>query len=118
MIDYDNEEVRWWMREIEQIVYELQSIWEEVTVESLTKGLFDRYKLSGAAKSEAATGQGTSDYLQRVYGLKATVFEIDVPEDSALVGQVLADINLENNLYIISTYYRGKISRVQRYKIL
>ena len=64
MIDYDNEEVRWWMREIEQIVYELQSIWEEVTVESLTKGLFDRYKLSGAAKSEDLL-EMCENYLKR-----------------------------------------------------
>ncbi|WP_306113138.1 MULTISPECIES: SLC13 family permease [unclassified Roseovarius] len=72
-----------------------------------------RYVLPGQSKVEASQGQGTSDYLQRVYGLKASVFEVDVPEDSPLVGQILADINLENNLYIISTYYRGKVSMVQ-----
>ena len=62
---------------------------------------------------DAATGHGTSDYLKRVYGLRADVFEVDVPADSPLVGQILADINLENNLYIISTFYRGKTSMVQ-----
>ena len=72
-----------------------------------------RYVLPGQSKVEASQGHGTSDYLQRVYGLKASVFEVDVPEDSPLVGQILADINLENNLYIISTYYRGKVSMVQ-----
>ncbi|WP_085805503.1 SLC13 family permease [Roseovarius albus] len=64
-------------------------------------------------KVDASSGQGTSDYLQRVYGLKADVYEVDVPANSPLVGQILADINLENNLYIISTYYKGKVSMVQ-----
>lgn len=68
---------------------------------------------SAPPRVDGASGQGTSDYLQRVYGLKASVFEVDVPEDSPLVGQVLADINLENHLYIISTYHRGKVSMVQ-----
>ncbi len=72
-----------------------------------------RWVLPGSDKVEATAGQGTSDYLQRVYGLKADVYEVDVPENSPLVGQILADINLENNLYIISTYYRGKVSMVQ-----
>jgi len=75
--------------------------------------LLGRIVLPGSTKLEAGQGHGTSDYLQRVYGLKADVFEVDVPEDSALVGQILADINLENHLYIISTYYRGKVSMVQ-----
>ncbi|MFV0472927.1 MAG: SLC13 family permease [Pikeienuella sp.] len=75
--------------------------------------LLGRFMLPGSSKVEASQGHGTSDYLQRVYGLKASVFEVDVPEDSPLVGRILADINLENNLYIISTYYRGKVSMVQ-----
>ena len=65
------------------------------------------------SKSDVSTGQGMSLYLERVYGLKATVFEVDVPVESPLVGQHLADINLENNLYIISTFFRGKVSMVQ-----
>ncbi len=36
-----------------------------------------------------------------------------MPGDSPLVGQILADVNLENHLYIISTFYRGKTSMVQ-----
>ncbi|MGI9351504.1 MAG: SLC13 family permease [Rhizobiaceae bacterium] len=66
-----------------------------------------------SSRLDAATGRGTSEYLQRVYGLKADVFEVDVPPDSPLVDKILADINLENNLYIISTFYRGKTSMVQ-----
>ena len=65
------------------------------------------------AKVDATAGQATSDYLHRVYGLTADVYEVSVPEGTALEGRQLADINLENNLYIISTYYRGKVSMVQ-----
>jgi di/tricarboxylate transporter len=76
--------------------------------------LLGRWVLPGDSdKVDGSSGQGTSEYLQRVYGLKAAVFEVDVPEDSPLVGQILADINYENNLYIISTFYRGKVSMVQ-----
>ena len=76
--------------------------------------LLGRWVLPGErAKTDVSTGQGMSQYLERVYGLNAHVFEIDVPVASPLVGKHLADINLENNLYIISTFYRGKISMVQ-----
>ena len=76
--------------------------------------LLGRWVLPGKSdKMDVTSGQGTSDYLRRVYGLTANVFEVDVPGDSPLVGQVLADINFENNLYIISTFYRGKVSMVQ-----
>ncbi|MCP4314447.1 MAG: SLC13 family permease [Hyphomicrobiales bacterium] len=66
-----------------------------------------------SSKVDVTSGRGMSDYLQRVYGLKASVFEIDVPDNSPLVGKQLADINFENNIYIISTFYHGKVSMVQ-----
>ncbi|WP_373319969.1 SLC13 family permease [Ruegeria spongiae] len=76
--------------------------------------LLGRWVLPGGAEdSDVASAQGTSEYLQRVYGLDASVFEVEVPEDSPLVGQILADINNENSIYIISTFYRGKSSMVQ-----
>ena len=56
---------------------------------------------------------GRRNIWRRVYGLHAQVFEVDVPADSPLVGQILADINNENNIYIISTFYRGKASMIQ-----
>ncbi len=76
--------------------------------------LLGRWVLPGGqTKMNVSSGQGMSDYLERVYGLQADVFEVDVPAKSPLVGQQLADINLKNNLYIISTYYKGKVSMVQ-----
>ena len=76
--------------------------------------LLGRWVLPGSSQSaDVGSGQSTSEYLERVYGLHANVFEIDVPEGSPLVGKILADINNENNLYIISTFYRGKASMIQ-----
>ncbi len=76
--------------------------------------LMGRWVLPGRnAAVDVTSGKGLSDYLRRVYGLRASVFEVDVPEDSPLIGQQLADINFENHIYIISTFYRGKVSMVQ-----
>ena len=76
--------------------------------------LLGRWVLPGSSEPvEIAPTGGTAEYLERVYGLHADVFEVSVPPDSALVGQILADINNENNLYIISTFYRGKVSMIQ-----
>ena len=76
--------------------------------------LLGRWVLPGGqTKMNVSAGQGMSDYLERVYGLQADVFEVDVPANSPLVGQQLAEINLKNNLYIISTFYKGKVSMVQ-----
>lgn len=77
--------------------------------------LFGRWVLPGQASRPGSTGygQGTSAYLKRVYGLDANVFEVEVPEGNELVGKTLADINNENNLYIISTFYKGKASMMQ-----
>ncbi|MGR3615041.1 MAG: SLC13 family permease [Paracoccaceae bacterium] len=72
-----------------------------------------RWVLPAASTSDVASAHGTAEYLERVYGLNANVFEVDVPANSPLVGEVLADINNENSLYIISTFYRGKASMIQ-----
>lgn len=67
-------------------------------------------KTSGDA--DAVAGKGTSEYLQRVYGLDASVFEVEVPAESPLTGEIIADINNENHIYVISTFYRGKVSMI------
>lgn len=73
-----------------------------------------RWVLPGSSDPiEPVSGKGTTEYLERVYGLHAQVFEVDVPADSPLVGEILADINNDNNIYIISTFYRGKASMIQ-----
>ncbi len=66
MIDYDDDEVRWWMREIEYIVCEMQSTWEEITAQSVAKELYDMYN-SCSSGSPPMDGllEMCYDYLQR-----------------------------------------------------
>ncbi len=66
-----------------------------------------------SAPIDVSSSHGTAEYLERIYGLHANVFEVDVPANSPLVGKILADINNEHHIYIISTYYRGKSSMIQ-----
>lgn len=47
-------------------------------------------------------------YVQQTYGLKADLFEIEVPAGNILVGQKLIDIMDAHHLYILGTDYRGK----------
>ncbi len=62
---------------------------------------------SHQTREEAASGQSVKDYVKRIYGLKADIVEVVVPEHSILVGQSFADIMLAHHLYIIGSYYNG-----------
>ena len=64
MIDYDDEEVRWWMREVEHVVQVMQSEWEEVTVKSVVRELCDVYGLQGTPPSDELH-EMCEYYLQR-----------------------------------------------------
>jgi hypothetical protein len=72
MIDYDNEEARWWMREIEHAVQVKQFEWEEVTVESVVRKLIDVYGVQGTPLSDDLL-EMVEEFLQRYsdpfYGL-------------------------------------------------
>ena len=54
------------------------------------------------------SGQSMRGYLKRLYGLKADLVEVEVPEKSLLVSHTLADISEANNLYVIGTHFKGK----------
>ena len=70
---------------------------------------FGRFVLPKAATpAEGVTGQSMKDYLKRLYGLKADLVEVEVPEGSILVGHTLNDIAEANHLYVIGTNFRGK----------
>jgi len=71
--------------------------------------VFGRWVLpKTAARSDASSGQSIKDYLKRIYGLKADIIEIEVPEDNILVGETLGDIMDAHHMYIIGTYYNGE----------
>ncbi len=64
MIDYDDEGVRWWMREVEHVVQVMQSEWEEVTVKSVVRELCDVYGVQGTPPSDELH-EMCEYYLQR-----------------------------------------------------
>ncbi len=71
--------------------------------------LFGRWVLPGKSKrDEATTAQSMKDYVKRLYGLKADIFEVVIPEGHLLVGQTLADMMEAYHLYIIGTYHHGQ----------
>ena len=70
--------------------------------------LFGRWVLpSHSTREDATSGQSTRDYLKRIYGLDAEIFEVEVPRGNLLVGQTLSDVMEVHHLYIIGTSYNG-----------
>ncbi len=74
-------------------------------------GRFVLPAVSGDASTAAA---GTSKYLQEVYGVDYMLFEVNVPEDSPLVGQTLHDIESINKIRIIAVKSAGAGVRASR----
>ncbi|MBT6543436.1 MAG: SLC13 family permease, partial [Rhodobacteraceae bacterium] len=71
--------------------------------------IFGRFVLPRPnAEQGGVSGQSTQGYLKRLYGLKADLVEVEVPEHSLLVSHTLADISEANNLYVIGTHFKGK----------
>ncbi|MEM9715178.1 MAG: SLC13 family permease [Pseudomonadota bacterium] len=59
-------------------------------------------------KDSAASGQSMREYLKRIYGLDAEIFEVEVPKGSILLGERIYDIQDAHHLYVIGTYHNGK----------
>jgi di/tricarboxylate transporter len=71
--------------------------------------LFGRWVLPGVSdRGDAASGQSMKEYLKRLYGLKADIVEVIIPEGSILVGQTLSDLSDAHHMYIISSSYQGQ----------
>ena len=60
--------------------------------------------------SESMTrGSGTVRYMRRLHGVHAAVREVEVPEDSILVGMDIASVQLEYDIRIVASRYAGKV---------
>jgi len=67
------------------------------------------------ASAEASTAvTGSAKYLEEVYGVDYLMFEVNVPEDSPLVGQVLNDIESINKIRVIAVKAAGAGMRASR----
>ena len=72
--------------------------------------LFGRWVLPRKRErgSDASSAQTMQAYVKQTYGLKADIFEINVPEGSIIIGQTLSDLMVAHHMYILGTSYRGK----------
>ena len=70
--------------------------------------IFGRWVLPGAtSKGDAASGQSMNEYLKRLYGLKADIVEVEIPEGNILLGQAFSDLMDVHHIYIIGSYFKG-----------
>ena len=68
-----------------------------------------------SVKTESKTAvAGSAKYLEEVYGVDYLLFEVSVPENSPLVGQVLDDIESANKIRIIAIKAAGAGMRASR----
>jgi di/tricarboxylate transporter len=61
-----------------------------------------KYVLPNVPTDGSANVAGSSEFLQEVYGVDYSLFEVNVPKDSPLAGQVLDDIESKNKIRIIA----------------
>ncbi|MCP4983323.1 MAG: SLC13 family permease, partial [Gammaproteobacteria bacterium] len=64
--------------------------------------LVGKYVLPTISHESSTAVAGSTKYLEEVYGVDYLTFEVKVPEDSPLVGQVLHDIESVNKIRIIA----------------
>lgn len=57
---------------------------------------------------DAGAARSMQTYVENTYGLRADLFEVQVPEGSILIGQTLADVMVAHHLYILGTHYKGR----------
>ena len=71
--------------------------------------IFGRWVLpKGKMSDDASSAKSLKDYLKKIYGLKADIFEISVPEGHACVGETFDDVMQRYHVYIIGSSYQGK----------
>ncbi|TNF88485.1 MAG: SLC13 family permease, partial [Gammaproteobacteria bacterium] len=76
--------------------------------------LAGRFVLPAVATEAAAAAPGSAKYLEEIYGVDYMLFEVNVPADSPLVGQVLHDIESVNKIRVIAIKAAGTGMRASR----
>ena len=61
-----------------------------------------RFVLPGGSVSGSSGGENTMQYFQDVYGIDYELFEVEVPEDSPLVGKALDDFETVERIRVIA----------------
>ncbi|MEO0381574.1 MAG: SLC13 family permease, partial [Pseudomonadota bacterium] len=57
--------------------------------------------------TDAGSGKSMQGYIESMYGLRAELFEIRVPDGSIINSQKLSDLMVAHHMYILGTSYRG-----------
>ncbi len=71
--------------------------------------IFGRWVLPGTSeKKDATSATSMRDYLKRLYGLQADIFEVEVPPGNLLVGEQMGDLMDAHHIYIIGSFYKGQ----------
>lgn len=68
-----------------------------------------KYVLPKGSADSMTHGTGTASYMRRLWGVNAAVREVDVPENSALVGMRIVDVQLKYDVRIVASRYAGKV---------
>ena len=76
--------------------------------------LAGRFVQPAVATEVAAAAPGSAKYLEEIYGVDYMLFEVNVPADSPLVGQVLHDIESINKIRVIAIKAAGTGMRASR----
>ncbi len=71
--------------------------------------LFGKYVLPERRTDSLTRGTGTVRYMRNLHGVHAAVREVEVPDDSILVGMDIAGTQLEYNIRIVASRYAGKV---------
>ena len=62
---------------------------------------------ASGARDDGTSGQSMSEYVKRLYGLDADIFEVEVPAGSILISQTLDDLMQVQHVYVVGSYYQG-----------
>jgi len=73
-----------------------------------------KFVLPAATTDSPSKVAGSAKYLQEVYGVDYMLFEVNVPKDSPLVGQVLHEIENKNKIRVIAIKSVGTGVRASR----
>lgn len=71
-----------------------------------------RFVLPTTTKDSGTTGSDVMEYFHDLYGIKPSLFEIVVPDDSDLVGKLLGEVESTYSVRAIGVKYSGQESMV------
>ena len=69
--------------------------------------IFGKWVLPAVHHRDGSSGQSMHEYLKRLYGLDADIFEVSVPAGNLLLGEKIGEIMEAQHLYVIGYYASG-----------